>query len=276
MSTPFVHTSIRLLVSSAIILGSYFALSKSVLAAPPPISNTSTGSFEATSSTATGTVTSNLTVTDVTGSPIITLVKRITAINGVAVTGFVDDPAPPDDTDPKWPDSDGVPNNNVNDYLRGAIACPTTGICPAPQPTQTIEYTIYFLSNGNTNATNVTICDLIPANTTFVSGAYNIVGGGSNLDIAFLNSTSLQIPPNAYLTGLSDSDRGNFYPPNTLPPTTCKKPTTNATLTASDNTNGLVVVDVAKKTASEILPLAISAGNPATSYGFMRFTVKVN
>jgi uncharacterized repeat protein (TIGR01451 family) len=276
MSKTFLKTSIQLFVTSALIIGGYFSLAKSVLAAPP-INNTSTGSFEATSSITTGTATSNLTVTDVTGgSPIITLVKRITAINGVPITGFVDDPATTADTDTKWPS----PNT---DYLRGAIACPTTNVCPASQPTQTIEYTIYFLSNGNTNATNVTICDLVPANTTFVSGAYNIVGGGSNLDIAFLNSNSLQIPPNAYLTGLSDSDRGNFFQPNVLPPTTCKKPTTNATLTAADNTNGLVVVDVVKRTtatvpvpAAEIIPFATGAGTPAKSYGFVRFTVKVN
>jgi len=207
-------------------------------------------------------------------SPQLLLVKRITAINNVDVTGFIADAGT---ADPKWPDSD--PDPNVNAFLRGAIACPSTGsvICSAPQPTQTIEYTVYFLSNGAADATNVTICDLVPANTTFVSGAY-----GSNRDIAFLNSAPLQTTPSVFLTGLPDSDIGNFYQPNVLPPTTCRQPITNATLTASDNTNGLVVVDVVRRITTfplpptEFLPFATGAGTPARSYGFVRFTVNVN
>ena len=199
-------------------------------------------------------------------SPQLLLVKRITAINGAPITGtgFVNDLSTIDDNDGKWP----TPNTT---YLKGAIACPTTGVCPAPAPNQTIEYTIYFLSKGTGAATNVTICDLVPPNTTFVSGAY-----GSNQDIAFLNSTSLQTTPSAYLTALPDSDRGNFYQPFVLPPTTCKNPTNNAVLTAIENKNGLVVVDVAKKTASEILPPATTPVITPKSYGFVRFTVKVN
>ena len=207
-------------------------------------------------------------------TPSILLVKRITAINNVDVTGFIADAGT---ADPKWPDS--APDPNVNAFLRGAIACPSTGsvICSAPQPTQTIEYTVYFLSNGAADATNVTICDLVPANTTFVSGAY-----GSNRDIAFLNSAPLQTTPSVFLTGLPDSDIGNFYQPNVLPPTTCRQPITNATLTASDNTNGLVVVDVVRRITTiplpptEFLPFATGAGTPARSYGFVRFTVNVN
>ena len=245
------------------------------------VTGTSSGSFintipsgdlQTSTGNNTNPASATLTITN-SAVPSINLVKRITNINGTDISGFdltgtatIDS----NDRDAKWPS----PNT---DYLRGAIACPTTGVCPAPQPTQTVEYTIYFLSNGTADATNVTICDLVPANTTFVNGAY-----GSNQDIAFLNSDPLRTTPSAFLTGLPDSDIGNFYQPNVLPPTTCRQPITNATLTASDNTNGLVVVDVVRRITTfplpptEFLPFATGAGTPARSYGFVRFTVNVN
>jgi len=221
--------------------------------ASSPLTNTANVSGGGESNTSNNTATD---VTNIDGSRLL-LVKRITAINGVDINGFVDDGSTTDDNDPNWP-------TPTSTYLRGAIA----GV--SVKPDDRLEYTIYFLSAGNKPVTNVTLCDLVPAQTTFITDAYGAVG--SNLGIAFVNNTASPPTP-SNLTGLFDGDRGKFYPPNTLPPTTCRKPTTNANLTAADNTDGLVVVDVVKSPA--ILPSAISSGNPPDSYGFVRFQVKV-
>jgi uncharacterized repeat protein (TIGR01451 family) len=210
-------------------------------------------------------------------NPNLLLVKRITAINDVPIATAVNDGVASADDNANWrsttsttPISPAAPN----DYLKGDIT--RSGVKPGDR----IEYTIYFLSAGDTDITSVTICDLIPPNTTFVNNAYDVVGGGSNLGIVFANSTI--ITPTSYLTGLFDSDRAKFYPANTVPPTTCKNPTNNANLTSGDNTDGIVVVDVVQRTtaiipvpANEKIPFATGVGTPANSYGFVRFQVKV-
>lgn len=200
-------------------------------------------------------------------NPKLLLAKRITAVNGVPIAGFTNDgiALSPDD-DPNWP-------TPLSDYLRGAVTSNNISVKPNDQ----LEYTIYFLVSGNKDLTNITICDLIPPNTTFVTGAYNAVGGGSNLDIAFANNaTTAPTSPTSYLTSLFDGDRGQFYPAGSVPPTTCRKANTTppaGTLSASDNTDGLVVVNVV--TSPTTLPHATAVGFPTASYGFIRFQVKV-
>ena len=197
-------------------------------------------------------------ITIVAADPKLLLVKRMTSVNGVDITGFVDDLGTTDDNDPNWP--------TPATFLRGAI----NGVSVAPG--DELEYTIYFLSAGNTNVSNVVICDLIPPLTTFVNNTY-----GSGLGIAFANSVTAT--PTSNLTNIADSDRGRFYPagstPNTIVPpvTVCNRPNTATPLTIDDNTDGLVVVDVVKTPL--FLPFATGAGTPTNSYGFVRFRVKV-
>ncbi len=198
-------------------------------------------------------------------NPKLLLVKRITAINDVVITNAVNDGvASSDDDNVNWITTSSTTPINATGYLQGDITRNDV------KPSDRIEYTIYFLSAGNTAITNVTICDLIPPNTTFVNNAYDVVGGGNNFGIVFANST---ITPTSYLTGLFDGDRAKFYPANTVPPTACKKPTTNLDLNAADNTDGIVVVDVVISPA--LLPFANGFGLPTNSYGFVRFQVKV-
>ncbi|HEY9650765.1 MAG TPA: hypothetical protein V6C95_08885 [Coleofasciculaceae cyanobacterium] len=192
----------------------------------------------------------------VASNPNLLLVKRITAINGVDFTNFVDDPISNNDNASNWP----TPSST---YLRGAINSTV-------KPGDGVEYTIYFLSNGSKNATNVKLCDLVPTNTTFVPTAFNGLtpteGGlpGSDRGIALaLNSTSLPANPTVYLTNTGDTDRGQFFPPGTSLPTAC----------SGNNTNGSVVVGVV--TAPNALPPATAPGTPSNSYGFIRFRVKV-
>lgn len=192
----------------------------------------------------------------VTASPNLLLVKRITAINGVELTDFIDDPNSTNDNAFNWP-------TPAKTYLRGAIS----GIV---KPGDEVEYTIYFLSTGSQNATNVKICDLVPANTTFVSTAFNGLtpteGGLPESDRAIalaLHSTNLPTTPTVYLTNASDIDRGQFFPPGTPLPTAC----------SGTNSNGSVVVNVV--TQPNTLPPAIAPGTPFNSYGFIRFRTKV-
>jgi hypothetical protein len=205
------------------------------------------------------------------------LVKRITAINnntGATINGenmslFNDDVITNNqDNFPLWPDSDSNHDNSTNPYLRGAINGGKV------EKNDEVEFTIYFLIINN-QATNIRLCDLVPKNMTFSANAF---GSGQGIALGS-SSTTLPTTPTNYFTNSSDSDRGVFYAPNTTPPTGCKKPDPNnssnfVNMTLSDNTNGLVVIDVA--TSPTFLPKANSAGSPINSYGFIRFRAKVN
>lgn len=205
--------------------------------------------------TSTNTATASLPFTATAATPNLLLVKRLTAINGVAINGFNNDPTTADDN-PKWP--------TPATYLQGAF------IRNDVRPSDILEYTIYFLSAGTANVTNVTICDLVPPQTTFFDNAYDIIGGGSGLGIGFASSTTaLPTAPTAYLTNVFDGDPGAFYARGVNPPATCRNPMTGLALTATENTDGLIVVTKA------ILPFAQAPGDPTNSYGFVRFQVKV-
>ncbi|GBE90456.1 lamin tail domain-containing protein [Nostoc cycadae] len=184
------------------------------------------------------------------GSPKVLLVKRITRINSDDLNDSVDG-AGTDDNDSKWPSG----------YLRGKINA--TGVKPGDE----VEYTIYFLSNGNSSVTNVKFCDLVPGNTTFIPSAFNgqtpndgVSGGNQGIAMAIGSTT-----PTVYLSNTADSDRGVFYPANDpATPTYC-----------GSNSNGAVVVNVTNSSLTS-LPAATGQGTPTNSYGFIRFRVKIN
>ncbi|AUS99884.1 hypothetical protein CLI64_05485 [Nostoc sp. CENA543] len=193
------------------------------------------------------------------------LVKRITRINNqdyiTTVNGrsdvspdddqYVASPRDTDDDDTKWPSG----------YLRGLIHARNV------KPGDELEYTIYFLSNGQNNATNVRFCDLVPNNLTFLQTAFNKQtpndGGLASADQGIV----LSIGSNTvFLSNAADSDRGTFYPandPNT--PSFC----------SSSNINGAVVVNITRNPDLPNLPQATGAGTPTNSYGFVRFRAKV-
>lgn len=189
-----------------------------------------------------------------TSPPNLPLVKRITAINGVPITGFNNDGVPASaDDNPNWPDR--------STYLQGDIN--RSGI----KSGDLIDYRIYFLAD-TAASTNVTICDLISPQTTFVSDS-----GGSGLGIGFANSAVALPTVPTYLTNALDGDRGTFYPPGTTPPAACRSSLTGLALTAADNTDGVVAVNVVTNPA--ILPFATAPGVPTNSYGFAQFQVRV-
>nr|WP_255409328.1 DUF11 domain-containing protein [Chlorogloea sp. CCALA 695] len=202
--------------------------------------------------------------------PNLLLVKRITAINGEPVIRLEDgsnipgDPnnvgtkAADDDDNIRWPDT--FPRK---ESLRGVINSSTITPAVNLKPGDEVEYTIYFLNNGAASANNVSICDFVPANQTYIGTGYNSlttadVGGlaGSNYGIAILSANG-GTPVKA--TNVMDGDRGQFY--SSSFPSAC---------TGTTNGNGAVVVNMGS------IPNATGPGTPANSYGFIRFKAKIN
>ena len=198
------------------------------------------------------------------------LVKRITRINGTdymtfnngdstlapTEANYVAAPKDVDDNDPKWPSS----------YIKGLINAGNV------KPGDILEYTIYFLSNGQSAANKVKFCDLVPSNVTFLPTAFNTSITSINIDGGFPTSNygiALAVgstTPTVYLSNVvEDQDRGSFYPANDpTTPTFC-----------GSNTNGAVVVNITNTTTLTSLPAATVAGNPPESYGFVRFRAVV-
>ncbi|WP_224087326.1 hypothetical protein [Nostoc sp. MS1] len=199
--------------------------------------------------------------------PRLLLVKRITRINTQDLTSIVDGvsnvpptasnyvaaPRDGDDNDTKWP----------SNYLRGSINAGNV------KPGDDIEYTIYFLSNGDGNASKVQFCDLVPSNVTFIATAFNGLtpndGGTSGADQGIAMAVG-STTPTVYFSNVADSDRATFYPAN--------DPATPSFCFGS-NTNGAIVVNITRDTVLPSLPPATGSGTPANSYGFVRFRGKV-
>jgi uncharacterized repeat protein (TIGR01451 family) len=105
-------------------------------------------------------------------NPNIRLIKRITGAsrNGQAIAGnfntFVADPNNNnDDALPQQERFQGVPN----------LETPL-------QSGDNVEYTIYFLTEGNENIENVRFCDLVPSGTTYLNNSIVVNNAGSGAD----------------------------------------------------------------------------------------------
>ena len=194
------------------------------------------------------------------------LVKRITAINPgkpnqVVFNGFENDPQDDNDDVANWP--------NKNIYLRGKTNVEDV------QPGDEVEYTIYFLSDGINAVNNLSLCDVIPDNMTFVENSY---GGTQGIGLG-LDSNALPTEPNSLLTNANDSDLAEFYLPNSAPPTFCKKvdSATDAFVPATNlnNTNGAVVLDLEGVSLPPATTSPGTSATPTNSYGFLRFRARV-
>ena len=205
--------------------------------------------------------------------PGLNLVKRITAINSIPITGFVGattNTATSNDIDPKWPTLN-------TQYLRGAINCTTASPCnggtiSSVPPKGLIEYTIYFLSNGLAPARNVQLCDRIPANTIFQPNTY---GSGNGILLGWdTTGATLPDPTNSTLgagkvalSNIPDADAGQFLATN-VSATPAPAPCDNG----STNPDGAILVRLG---ATTNVSNATSSGTPKDSYGFIRFVVSV-
>jgi uncharacterized repeat protein (TIGR01451 family) len=215
-------------------------------------------------------------------TPHLSLVKRITALNGNVISGFdgiTNDPNSNGNTseDQYWP----IQPNNLDLYLRGKINL-------VVKPQDEVEYTIYYLNTQRT-AYDITLCDLIPVHQTFVQTGYNAVvphpteiSSSSSYTGIALGEGALTLPtvPTVYLTNAQDGDRGYYYPPNAPnTPAACKLIDASGGVSAAGpaaNTNGAVVVNVVTgKGLANQIPPATAPGNPPKSYGFVRFKTKL-
>jgi uncharacterized repeat protein (TIGR01451 family) len=219
-------------------------------------------------------LTSEVIVTDGSPDAEMILVKRMTAVNGAPITDNVDGINSPgdlnhvgtqegDDNHANWPDG----------FLLGHIRREDL------QPGDEVEFTVYFLSSGSTTAQNALFCDLVPANMDFVTDAFasipaasgpspvpGITSGGERGIVLGLGtqSTTDPYPIEVSLSNSDDSDAGRYIAPNV------DLTTIDFRLSScGSNTNGAIVVNLGD------LPDATSAGDPANSYGFVRFRGRI-
>ena len=205
------------------------------------------------------------TSTAIGSDPNLLLVKRITAINPEqsdvkTFDNFVDDDSTESDNHPNWLGSQN--NGDTNTYTVGT----TDGGLVVPQ--DDVEYSIYFLSNGNISADNVLICDLIPENMELVLNSFAneppAANGSSVAERGLLWEYNGTVQS---LTNNNDGDGGYYFPPGDDPKRVF--PNVKCSDTVQANTNGAVVVNLGE------VPEATAPGTPANSYGFIRFRAKV-
>lgn len=216
------------------------------------------------------------TVSSLAGRPNVLLVKRITAINGQAVSLdgdnlslYIDETTNPyddNDLDIPGPQTNGSPQPDTthwpdpSSFLLGGIDGGNV------RPGDEIEYTIYFLSTGELDAQDVVFCDRVPANVTFTPTSFNTnfaadPNGLINGDHGILlnqNGTSLA------LSNVVDGDRGRYFPAGSSLTDIYPQLTHCGT-----NDNGAVVVEL------QNLPRATAAATPTGASGFVRFRGQV-
>jgi uncharacterized repeat protein (TIGR01451 family) len=214
--------------------------------------------------------------------PNLLIVKRITRVNGNTTNGSINlnayDPEtdlailPPDNfyydknviqagltrpSSDKWPNTTGSTSST---FLLGARQGGNT------KAGDEVEYTIYFLSAGTSLAKNVSICDRIPANQTFVLNAFNgLTAAPNTVPAASLGDFGIAVSQGGVIKGytnLNDGDAASYYPPGSALPSACTQP-------ALTQDNGAIVVNLGD------VPNATFPGTPAGSYGFLKFRAKV-
>jgi uncharacterized repeat protein (TIGR01451 family) len=208
-------------------------------------------------------------------NPNVLLIKRITAVNNSTTTNNGDDLAVyKDETSNPYDDNDITVTNpnpptapadtdkwlNPSSFLIGGTNGGNVRLGDE------LEYTIYFLSAGESTANNVLMCDRVPSNVTFLPTAFNsfatkAAGGlpGSDRGIQWLYNGVQQS-----LTNIADGDAARYFPPGDDPSKVY--PNVNC---GGVNTNGAIVVDLGN------LPNATAPGTPTGSYGWIRFRGRV-
>ncbi|MGB0562265.1 MAG: DUF7507 domain-containing protein, partial [Spirulinaceae cyanobacterium] len=172
-------------------------------------------------------------------NPNLRLVKRITdvsrngsSLGSIDFSSFVDDPSDDNDTAAGWA--------NLGQTLAGVYTIPSS---TELQSGDIVEYTIYFLSDGDADLDTVEICDAIPAGTTFLPDSFS-----SSQGIRLLQSGIT-----TDLTNATDTDPGSYITPLTPVSSPC---------TPTNNPNGSVFVTFTTLVVDEV--------------GYIRFRVQVD
>lgn len=200
----------------------------------------------------------------VAANPNVILVKRITKLNTLDYIDIVDGVDNGDTQSSNYvPQPKDTEDNNLNwisDFLKGEIS----GI--KVQPNDELEYTIYYLSTGDTEAKSVLLCDRVPANISFIPNSFNNQAPApEGLSTADRGILLLKDGNEQSLTNVSDGDIAEYFPPGVEPTSVYSQIECGGT-----NTNGAIVVNLGN------LPNATAPGTPNSSYGFVRFRGKVN
>ncbi len=174
------------------------------------------------------------------------MLKRITAINGLTTN-------PNDGTVLNGATTDtlniGVSNWPTN-FLKGTINAGKV------KPSDTIEYTVYFLNNQGADAT-ARMCDPIRGVQDFVPGSIKLQLGTG----AVTNQTDTA----------DTIDNSHVYAVGAAP-TNCNA--ANVISTGADN-GGVAIGIPTQDAALPAIPGATGVGTPTQSYGLFRFTTKV-
>ncbi|XHX80722.1 MAG: beta strand repeat-containing protein [Stenomitos frigidus ULC029] len=187
--------------------------------------------------------------------PRVLLVKRVTAIRGIARTEYIDVTAgtgAADDNASNWANSTQTATQapgtgtttNFSALLQGVTSTTALPVSEQPKPGDEVEYTIYFLSDGGKDAANVQLCDFVSANSTYVPGTLQLKIGTSD---------SISITDE-----IGDTD-GGYY--TTGFPGACN---------STNNGRGAVFVSIGT------VDRATGSGVPVTSYGYIRFRAKID
>ncbi len=156
-------------------------------------------------------------------------------------------------------------------YLLGAV---TAGKI---QPGDELEYKIYYLNaqTQGTSATSLKICDPIRGKQTYTAGSMQLLPGNASTPISL---TDLATDPTI--------DRANNYgvaalPAVVAPPPDCNIGGTGYAVSSTARDNGGVVIQLTGTGATKqpdllAIPGATAAGTPTNSYGWFRFTTKVD
>ena len=214
-------------------------------------------------------------------NPNVLLVKRITKINDSTTTNNGDDLAiynqdnsnPYDDNKvdiTELPENNGDPKPDTDNWIDTTSDTNSTFLIGGinggkVEHDDELEYTIYYLSTGDSEANSVLLCDRVPENVSFIPTSFNnqtqATGGtqGSNRGIMWFKDGNTES-----LTNTKDGDAAQYFPPGIEPSTIYPQ-----IQCSGANTNGAVVVNLGN------LPNATAPGTPNTSYGYIRFKGKV-
>jgi uncharacterized repeat protein (TIGR01451 family) len=192
------------------------------------------------------------------------LVKRITAIKAAGTSTWVRT-TNPNDTTPLNTVVHNTPNdaNTLNwpstSYLVGAVNAGKI------KPGDELEYTIYYLNSQGGNVTSLKICDPIRGTQTYTPGSMKLLPGNAATPIALTDSTDGADRANSYTTGNA--------------PTDCNTGSSTVSTLARDN--GGVAIQLTGTGATvqpdlSAIPSATAPNTPTNSYGWLRFTTKVD
>jgi uncharacterized repeat protein (TIGR01451 family) len=190
--------------------------------------------------------------------PNLSLVKRISSILHSAVEqvppfSYIDVTSDTSDNATGWPtltatatQDTGAPpltTSNFSTLLQGIVNGGTV-----VQPNDTVEYRIYFLSNGTMDAKTTTLCDFIPKSSSYVPGS---------LKLATFPTTTPTTTPITDATG--DADGGSYPSTTTTFPSACL---------GANNGTGAVLVNLGNIIKS-------TGSGTASTYGYIRFLTTV-